>query len=305
MRAAIALVALVACSEPPPRGQLMLAIDTDMAAGTDFDRFQIEIRQEGQETFRRTYREFGQPGLEVHFPATFAVTGNDRPETRILLRVVTGKVGPTPGNPEVGQPMHLREIVTTVPRDRIALVRVKLEWLCRKGSKLESDGYVEGICREGETCIAGECVDWTAAEAELPKYAEADVFGGGGPRGDGACFDTIGCFATARAVTPDSACTIEQAPGDRVNVALVPKTGEGGICAGDVCLVPLDHGGPHGWRAQDGRIALPKKACEAGLRAVAVSDLCATKTVSRPTCGPWSTVTTLPGSQAPPQIAGL
>lgn len=315
-RAAAALsliVVAVACGPktPGPRGELMLAIDTDMAAGADFDRFEIEIRQQGVDPVTRVFREFGQPGQEAHFPATFALVANDAPETSLQLRIFTGKSG-SGGNPDVGQPQNLFEAVTTIPSDRTAVLRVHLDWLCRASAKLETDLYVEGNCPEGTTCVAGTCRDWAVNTAALPTFTEQDVFGGGTSRGDGQCFDTLACFDGGHTVALDADCTFPF-NGDslHLNVALAPPSGRGGICAGATCLVPLDADTEGGFHASGGRVRIPPKVCELlnaspkGLRGVVVSESCGAKTPSVPTCGPWSAITTQRGTTTTPSIAGL
>lgn len=303
----------VACAQhaPAARGELMLAIDTDMAAGVDFDRLEIEIRQQGHDPVTKVFREFGQPGQEAHFPATFAIVGNDAPETSVQLRVFTGKSGPG-GNADVGVPQNLWEAVTTIPSDRTALLRVHLDWLCRTSARLEADGYVEGNCPEGTTCVAGVCRDWGVDLASLPTFAEKDVFGGGSSHGEGACFDTIGCFSGGRVVTLDADCTfVFGGDASQLNVALVPPVGQGGICAGGTCLVPLDRDAEGGFTVDGARVRVPPKACELakakppGLRAVVVTEACAAKSRALPTCGPWSAVASSRGSTATPGISGL
>ncbi len=307
-----------------PRGQLMLAIDTDMSAGTDFDRLRIEVLVKGvPQPYTNTWLEFGRPGQIVTFPTTFGIVENSDPTTSIHIRVITGLAGGA--NPDVGTPMPLREIITPVPDDRTVLLRVRLDWLCSGYSSLQGV-YIEGGCNEGQTCIAGSCVDWTVDSKMLPTFDERDVFGGGTRKGDGACFDTLPCFEQAMTVAPDNDCTFPKPAGD-VNVALVPQKGQGGICAGDSCIVPLDKGAPFGWTEASGRVVLPQAVCvalkdflpgpvgadgkhtELRLRAILVSTRCPAKPASLPTCGPWSTVTTKPGGDAsiplPPSDAGL
>lgn len=289
-----------------------MAIDSDMAPGIDFDRLQIDIRQQGAERLTKTFREFGQPGQEVHFPATYTIVSNGRPETRIQLRVVTGKTGPG-GGPDVGLPQNLVEVITAVPTDRTAVLRVRLEWLCRRSTKLEPDGYAEGACAEGSSCVAGKCQDWNVDVGALPNFVSSEVFGGGSEQGEGACFDTVACFSGARVVTLDAACSFSDSDAEKLNVALVPAKGDGGICAGDTCFVPLDRGAPHGWTSDGGCVSLPPRVCELvkspepglGLRGVVVSHTCATKLAPVPTCGPWWTIATHRGSTRAEPVIGL
>jgi hypothetical protein len=301
-------------SAAPPKkaGELVLAIDSDMSPGIDFDRFQIEIRQQGAPVALETFKEFGQPGQELRFPATKAIVSNGKATTQIQLRIVTGMIEGG-GNPDVGAPQNLVEFVTSVPTDRSAMKRVHVEWLCRHSTKLEADNYVEGTCPEGSACLAGECVDWNVDAKSLPTYSESDIFGGGSANGEGNCFDTLGCFSGAAAVALDAQCTFAAKDVDKLNVALVPAKGYGGICAGDACFVPLDRDDPSGWTEDTGRVQVPPKVCkllkqpeeDLHLRGVVATTKCESKTPRIPTCGPWSIITSTRGATTADPPKGL
>ena len=99
-----------------------------------------------------------------------------------------------------------------------------------------------------------------------------------------------------------SDCTIAQ-PSEgaaSLNVAVVRPADTEGICGPEACLVTLDAGADHGWEEIDRRIALPPAVCErlesGAAIGVAVTVACPSKTWGVPTCGPWSSVTTQPGS---------
>jgi hypothetical protein len=279
--------------------ELILAIDTDLEPGVDFDAFQIEINSSG-DTYVKQFKEFGQPKQPVHFPTTLAILGNGDPSTILHIRISAG-VGGT-DETKVGRPLILREIATTVPAEGVSLLRVHLEWLCIGSARALGDKYVEGTCPEGSACIAGECVDWAIDSSKLPAYDEHQVFGGGSAKGEGACFDTVKCFEEAAAATVDvGACTIAKPSGGAgVNVAIVTAPGQGGICSRGTCLVPLDSATPAGFVDAGDRLQLPKPLCkklaDGVASGVAVTTSCATKTIDVPTCGPWSAIVTNPGT---------
>lgn len=286
-------VGTIACtSEVPPSAGIMLIVDTDLAPGKDFDRLQIEVKPPaGSAEYSKVFSEFGQPGLPLSFPTTLAVVDRNRGSESITFRISVGKSGLE--NSPVGKPLVLREVITTMPTDRVALLRVHLEWMCIGTAGAKPD-YVEGLCPEGETCLGGACRDWTIDSAALPTYDERSVFGGGSPRGEGSCFDTSACFATGAATAIDANCTVLRPPGNDINVALAVPDGAGGICSGGACLIVLEPNSPYGWTQSGDRIQLPTGVCDLITKkkavGVAVTTACPTKSPTLPTCGPWSAI---------------
>jgi hypothetical protein len=301
--AAACLAAILAsCKAKKAPGEIIVAIDTDLTPGVDFDELQVEVVAPAGNSNFPPIKEFGERSQPYSFPMTFAVVSNGDPSTKVQIRVAAG-LSKGGGHSAVGLPLLLREVTTTVPVDRVALLRVHLEWLCVGYAKQNPapDTYVEGNCPvDGLTCIAGECVDFALDSSTFPDYAESLVFGGGhAGAGDGTCFDTLACFAGAEVVTPDGGCTIPMPSGDRarVNVGLVSSKCQGGVCADGsaTCVVPLDASTPAGWTEISGRIHLPPAACRKA-SGILVSTSCATKTASTPTCGPWSEILTPAGT---------
>lgn len=292
---AAGVAALASCSSKP-KGELMIVVDTDVAAGANFDKFEINITNNN---YTASFNEFGSAGLPHNFPATFAIVNDGSLGAPLHLRVYAGLQGA--GLTRVGAPLILREVVTTLPTDRVVALRLRLEWACVGNAydKGGADHYVESRCTEGTTCIAGSCVDWAIDSATLPTYSDAEVFGGGGRSGDGHCFDTLGCFSSGAVESIDVAtCSIAKPPGasPQLNVAIASSDGLG-ICDADVCFVPLDANSPLGWTDAGDRVTLPSGFCRPApgvarnrLRGAIVSTSCAAKTASVPTCGPWSTI---------------
>ncbi len=296
------LLAAACATKSAPTAGLLIAIDTDLAPGKDFDRLQIEVQPTGGvKPYNTTFTEFGQPGLPLSFPTTLAIVEHSSPSggaDTVLVRASIGIAGGAAS--PVGSPLVNREAVTTIPRDRVGLLRLHLEWLCVGTADVDATGYVAGLCPEGTTCIGGQCVDWSVGSAALPAYEESAVFGGGTAAGDGACFDTSGCFAAGTLVAPDANCTIPAPATGEPNVAIVTKDGRG-ICSGGACLVPLDGDAVTGFTREGARLKLPSAVCSTAKTCsgckdrslpvgVALTTSCATKLPGLPTCGPWSAV---------------
>jgi len=321
--ALLALSGALACSadQTPAKGELMVAVSTDMSPGVkrDFDKLGVDIYRSGQALKNFVFDEVGNEGL-LTLPATLAIVGNDDPKTTILLRVWT-ELKVDIGGEQKDEARTLVEVSTTIPADRIALLRVPMQWLCLGSGEIKGN-YVEGVCDEGTSCIGGKCLDWNVDSSTLPTYDPKLVFGGGSAEGDGTCFDTLACFASDLGgyVVPMSeidtgTCSIASpGGGGPINVALVTERGQGGICYGaiDRCLVPLDESKVAGWHEDNGRIVLPPGVCtpekffSGKMLEIAVTTGCATKTEQLPTCGPWSTVDKPDGTfdAAPPTGLG-
>ncbi len=298
---------LGACStRAAPSAGLIIAVDSDLAPGKDFDRLQIEVQPPGgAKAYNQIFTEFGQPGLPVSFPTTLAIVdhaaqgGADGGADTVLVRASIGVAGGA--SSPVGLPLVNREALTTIPRDHVGLLRIHLEWSCIGTADVDMTGYVAGLCPEGTTCIAGACVAWSVDSSTLPVYDERAVFGGGTAAGEGTCFDTSACFAAGAIAAPDNSCTVAAPPGDTPNVAIVTHDGRG-ICSGGVCLVPLDQDAGDGFTIVGSRIQLPKSVCDPqtkicpGCKArplplgIAVTASCPSKKPSVPTCGPWSAI---------------
>jgi hypothetical protein len=262
-------VALFLSCQAEPKGQLMIAVTTDMKPGTDFDAVEVEITAGSD----RHAQRFDEAGGTLKFPFTMAVVEGTSPSPEIHVRVVT-----------TGLNRNVHELTAVLPSDRIALARVHVDWLC------------SGVtCETGQSCSGGLCFDWTRDSGALPTFAEPEVFGGRTfAEGDGACFDTVNCFASGQMVDVDlDTCSVARPASDALNVALVPPPGRPtGICGSEACFVPLDANERFGFRIAGTRIHLPFEACtrirDGRLLGVATTLSCPTKTVKSPTCGPWS-----------------
>lgn len=291
-----ALVALAGggCSSPD---EIVVAISTDLALGKDFDVLQVQVSEGGKSKFNQAYLRLGESDAEAQFPATIGFFSSDSGGESIRIRVsarVMDALGPV---------RILREAVTTIPKNRVALLTLPLDFLCDGSGTSEGGVDVENtFCGDDQTCVAGACVSNKVDSSTLPDYSPRDVYGGG----NGDCFDVTACFEGATAAEVDAAaCTIAGDGGAPRNVALETVAGDG-VCDGDGddrrCLVALDAGSDDGFRVEeDGRIQLPPAVCEqmangkiAAVVTAPATD-CAQKTAGLPTCGP----SLVPGSETP------
>jgi formylglycine-generating enzyme required for sulfatase activity len=270
------------------KGELILALQTDMELPKDVDKVRIRVASYGSTVFSNDY-QVGPTELKI--PATLALFANpDRPSAPVTIQVIGFRQA---------KPRVMRETVTTIPGERIATLRVPIEWLCDESARTDN-GEVVSTCPSEETCIAGTCLASMVDSDELPDFKPTDIFGGGDGSGNGVCFDTAQCFADPINLSVDMATCRATLPSDEtnVNIALKPAAAGEGICSGGVCVIPLDGGEGGQWsRAGSGgdqgaTVQLPKGVCDrlqAGkIETVIASKQCATKTWRVPTCGPWS-----------------
>lgn len=272
------------------KGQLMFVFQTDMALPKDIDAVRVLVTLEGAVVFDETYRRLGsEEGIRL--PATLGFLTPDDPTQALHLRLIATQGGDD-------NVRLLRQVVTTVPEDRTAMLEVPIQLLCygRDEVRRDEDGNIEldeagapksSRCSDDKTCVAGSCKEREVPSLKLPVFALSKVFGGGTGEGDGQCFDTAGCFdAGARlpvaldlgsfdleahrrgeptpclAVLDEGADEEDQraiADGN-INIALL--TQGGGICSELDCYAPLDAESAEGFQLeQDGRIALPPAVC--------------------------------------------
>jgi len=289
------------------KGQIMFVFQTDMSLPKDIDAIRLLVTLEGTVIFDDRYEKLGsEEGIRL--PATLGFLTPGDPSKAIHLRVIATQGGDD-------KVRVLREVITTVPEDRTAMLQVPIHFLCfgsgeavrdEKGNVVRENGVVKvkSSCEDGKTCIAGSCADPVVPSEALPEYAAAQVFGGGQGDGSGLCFDTVKCFAEGAsaeldvesyAADPTVCRAAVPVGGADINVALL--TQGGGICGDQACYVPMDAGSDAGWRSEEGGwITLPRAVCEKvvdgkllGLTFAPASEgTCQKKGAGLPTCGAWS-----------------
>lgn len=307
LRASTAALLLAAgsassCATPPAPGEVMMIVHTDMSLPKDVDTVIIEVLVRGDHRFNQTYDRLGDSEFKI--PASLGITidADSDPTTPVTLRV-TAK--------QKGKARVLHEAVTTVPEDRVAALRLPIHWLCWDELEVDADGNATSTCPDGQTCVAGSCVDKKIDLSKLPTYDPADVFGGGtGKDNTGSCFDVSSCFTGSVDAPVDmGTCTIH--PTGDVNVGI--RVESAGICGPAGCFVALDANAEAGWQSNDdGTIQLPPAVCDriaegkaSGISVAGVSSACPLKTDGLPTCGPWSSAGTAPpapGTETPVAI---
>jgi len=301
--AAVSFWACAADEKAP--GQLVVAFDTDMALPQQVDTLRVQVLSRGQLLLSQPY-QVGPGRNDFRVPGTLTIVAGDEPAAPVTVTVAGSKQNKW---------RAFRDLTTTIPRDRVATLRMPIQWLCtgdegeyaRVVSTPTPGGGVEthvlSACDEGNTCVAGSCVPSTVEESTLPTYDPRDVFGGTEDPEEGACFDTIACLVRGKPVAPDVDCTIELplSPTENINIGLrVPANN--GICDSTMttCFVPLDGNSPEGWQvtAAGDRIQLPRAVCEGEqsrakreqISGIFVSTDCVTKSARLPPCGDWSSV---------------
>ncbi len=283
-----ALTALLAlgpsCATPAAPGELMMVLQTDLALPKDVDSVRLQILVRGDPRRDQLFDKLGDDGALL-IPASLGVIIQDGgdPTTPVTFRVTAFRGA---------KPTILREVVTTVPPDRVATLRIPIQWLCQDQVTADDLGNPISTCPEGKTCVTGTCVDKVIDSTTLPLFDPAEVFGGGTGKGDGECFDAETCFVGSldTPVNLDD-CTITRT-GD-VNVGI--RVESAGICGPAGCFIPLDAESEFGWKSgENDTIILPVAVCDriksgsaAGVSIASTSSSCMLKTDAFPACGPW------------------
>jgi hypothetical protein len=288
-----------------------------MSLPHDINDIEINVTSYGKTLWEEDY-PVGANG-DVEIPATLGVVGDPgNPGAPVEIQVIAKNTNLAGGTTGPASYRVLRDITTTVPDGRTALLRMPIEWLCwevNTGSVADGGAPSEQSCPFGQTCIAGSCKPGAIDSDDLEPFDPSVVFGGSTTPASGTCFETLGCFgpqSAAVSVTIDpSNCSIP-APanaGTGINVALV-RASRGadssgvGVCNDNVCYVPLDQDPNEGWSLSGGQILLPPAVCQdlataspapptnKLIQGVEITTACPTKTPSIPTCGAWSSVGT-------------
>ena len=282
-----------------PRGQLMVAVATDMSIPKNMDQVVVEVLDEqgNKQSFDYPDKptDLGKP-----MPGTLAIVPPNAGGQTVRIRLIA-ELDMSPAPPTV---RVVREAVVKVPTDRTALLPMPLHWLCDGHYKENDDGTYQSDCADDtQTCVAGQCVDAVIATETLKDYEPQLVFGGGDDQGNGGhCIDIPTCFAASAAAVPDGDCTLPLSDSTNMssfNVALELAAGSDGECtkgADSRCFLPLDSDPVEGWWIDGGRVHLPPAACDviAHHKAldVVTTGMCPTKDPSVPICGLWTNVTT-------------
>ena len=265
--AALSGASAAACSgKEIPAGGIFLAVDTNLKVPDDIDAIGISITSAEDGTPSEDAMFPLAPGGSARFPATLdVVRGTDKP---LQIRAVGYKNGAA---------IAMREAVTTLPADHVALMNLELNWLDRplvSGTTAEAVRSVTTSCSAGEGPVAGSCASFQLDSATLGGFEPTAV----APSDGAAAVDVDSCFGSAQTVSPDPAtCSFAPPSGvtsaAEINVALVPAPGHSaGWCSGASCVVPLPNDPLEGWSlGSDGAIHLPPAVCaSAAVKAILV-----------------------------------
>ena len=303
LRALLLVTPLVACSSTEkPRGELMIAVATDMSIPKNLDQVEVLISLPDGTEQRLDYpilpsspNPVGKP-----MPGTLALVPPNAGGQTVRVRLIAQQDS-SGGNPVS---RVVREAIVKVPTDRVALLPMPLHWLCDGLVKQDTDGSYTADCNDpDQTCVAGKCVDAAVATDKLRTFDPGLVFGGGDDQGNGGtCIDVQACFAASTLATPDKDCTLplpKSADPTSFNVAIELSSGSDGECTtgkDSRCFLPLDSDPDEGFQIVGDRVQLPPVVCEkiatGKALGVATTTACPTKDPSEPICGPWTTVTT-------------
>jgi hypothetical protein len=248
-------LASVGCSGEK-KGEVILALQTDMSLPDDITRVKIEVKSNGKSLHDHTY--IVDPGAEgaEKIPATLAIVAGEEDNQPIELKVIALRPGGTSGTGL--EPRTLNKTVTTIPTERIAMLRVPMQWLCTGEVSEVDEGEYESNCepdRDGNdtSCVAGTCKKTKVNSSKLPEFDEKAVFGGSDGEGTGGtCFPTEACFDAGETLVPDEDCVVTYSPesDEILNFAVLAK--DGGICretdsGENLCYVALDKSEEAGW----------------------------------------------------------
>lgn len=170
------------CSETEPaRGGLMLIISQEGAL--PIGRLDVAVSSPDGPLFNHTYKV----SEEATLPATVAIVSNGSATAQATISITAWEV--TPGEPDVA--LDRRDaIVTQIPADRVAELRIVLSAECSKWI----NGAGEPLCSPpGYTCDngTGKCKAPDVAASDLPTYTpgnenDAGVADSGGQSASGA-----------------------------------------------------------------------------------------------------------------------
>jgi hypothetical protein len=269
----------VACSAPS-KGALILAISTDMQAPKDLDVISVFVSTNS--TVKFDYLGRVLPDGTVSLPSTLAIVEPDDDKAQVRIRV-TGF--------QNQKARVLRDVLTTVPHQRTALLRMPLNFL-DDGSAIGTlpaqdvpggpNGAPDGTTSFDPTdptvitsscdftvkltSIAGSCAPAAVDSTPLPSYSDPRVFGDGGTQASPVCFPVDQCLASAAPMAPamittapDGSCSFPISAGETGqswNCALATTDGTGACFGGATptqCYVPLESDPGEGFSVQAGQ----------------------------------------------------
>jgi hypothetical protein len=163
---------LASCGDAPRGGGLLLLVARDGPLA--LDRLDFSIESGGRVLHQTKYRV----PEEASLPTTFGIVSNGNPTASVTITVTGWRHD---------EPLDRRDaIVTQVPTDRIALLKVVLSGRCSSKVALV-DGEAVSVCGEENTCDpdSGDCSSALIDAGTLPTYDPAEPLAEGGAAGGG------------------------------------------------------------------------------------------------------------------------
>jgi hypothetical protein len=247
---------LVGCTGKT-QGQVILALQTDMSMPEDVTKVKIEVKADGVSRYDRVFIVDPNEADAEKIPSTLSIVAGEKENETIELKVVALRELPDGSD----EPRTLNKTITTIPSERVAMLRVPMQWLCTDdgGDFIDDfgDGEYESACarKNGKetACVAGGCEDVKVDSSKLPDFAADAVFGGADdPGSSGKCFPTEECFEVGVDLVPDADCVVSFEPesDDIINFAVLSNSGGIGDCRsteGAPCYIGLDKSREFGW----------------------------------------------------------
>jgi hypothetical protein len=284
----VATMMVIACSSDK-KGSLLVAVDTDVNVPVDVNAMGLQIQVDGVVKYSNIFA-VDPAKHEVTLPATIAIVEPDSGTPSVTIRAAAFKDG---------KARIIRDVISTVPHRRTALLRMPLHFLGLDdgvtGSvptdQIHSLGTfhfdtihiddaptgtgatdlffnLDARCSfsKQQTNIDGLCADSHIDSATLPDYPNQAAYAVTAT-GPPTCFDTEDCFSSAyaeNATLDKNACTFA-APADVSHLNVAMLTNGAGFCSNGSCLVPLDADALHGYSLVggpgNGLIRLPPGVC--------------------------------------------
>ncbi len=227
-----ALLVSMACGSTKPQGGLVIGLETDVAVPDNVDGIGISIGVNGQIKYSKLFALSPNLALNgkkvVKLPATMVIMEptSDGPAPSVNIRAVAF---------HQGEARIVRDVISTVPHGRTALLRMPLAYLgyndgvkgtvptgafedpkpkgifavihtndtSDAGLAADLITTIDSRCTALQhlTNVDGECVDATIDSSTLPDYEDAELFENGkdenGDSNPEPCFDVDVCFAPA------------------------------------------------------------------------------------------------------------
>jgi len=204
---------IASCGDEPAGGGLLMLVSRD--GPLPLDRIDFTIKS-GERVLHETAYRVPE---EASLPTTFGITSNGNPTASVTI-TVTGW--------SQGEPLDRRDaIVTQVPTNRVALLKVVLSGRCTAQVVLV-DGAALSACGDGNTCdpSSGDCTTAVIDGSALPTYDPQQPPGEGGAPGMGGTSAAGGSSAGGE---PPAGGTAHAQAGEGGAISSAGQAGSGNV----------------------------------------------------------------------------